>query len=102
MQDLMKRRLKPTETTTDHEIRQAVEDFHLEADGLWNVDNALLQEMNIQADRYISKRVVPTIGSVPIKKADGTWRWLFGNVNGLATHRACNYKASQLREIHST
>lgn len=101
MQDLMTRRLRPTDTTTDNEIRQAVEDFHLEAEGLL-VDNELLQEMNIQADRYISKRIVPTIGSVPTKKADGTWRWLFGNVNGLATHRARNYKASQLRKIHST
>jgi hypothetical protein len=103
MKDLMNRRLKPTETTTEQGIRQAViEEFHLETEGLANVDSALLQEMNIQADRYISKRTVPTIGSVPLKKADGTWRWLFGNANGLITHRACNYKASQLREINAT
>jgi hypothetical protein len=98
----MKRRLKPTETTTDQEIRQAVEDYRLEGEGLADVDQAMLQEMNIQADRYLSKRKVPTIGSVPTKKADGTWRWLFGNVNGLATHRARNYKASQLSKLNDT
>jgi hypothetical protein len=57
--------------------------------------------MDNEASAYLSKRRVPTIGYVPPKKLAGTYRWLFGNINGLSTNRAQNFKADRLRSLIS-
>jgi hypothetical protein len=102
MQELMKKRLRLQETTTEDEIREALNDYHLELEGLAGVDFELLREIDAEADEYIAKRVVPVVGYVPKKRPSGHWRWLFGNLNCLATHKVRNYKASQLDDIVTT
>jgi hypothetical protein len=101
MQDLMKRWLKVSDTTTEQELEQAVCDIKLEQEGLCGVDFDLIRREDQAAINYLNKRIVPVIGQVPTKKSGGTWRFLLGNANGLATHRTRNFKAQQVNNIVS-
>lgn len=98
----MKTRLRLSEATTDEETKQVADDYHLELEGLAGMDFELLRAVDAAADDYIAKRVVPVVGYVPKERVSGEWRWLFGNLNGLATHKVRNFKASQLEDITST
>lgn len=79
----MKRRLKVSDTTTEHELEQAVRDIKLDQEGLYGVDFDLIRREDQAAFNYLNKRIVPVIGQVPTKKTSGTWRFLLGNANGL-------------------
>lgn len=99
MQELMKRRLKFSDTTTEQELKDAVDDFRMEQEGIGDIDADIVQEEDRKASAYLEKRMVPTIGSIPVERRPGTWRWVFGNINNLATHKVRNFKAHQLRAI---
>lgn len=76
MQELMKKRLKNLDTTTEYEIEQAVQDLRIESAGLGDIDMSLIQREDQAAINYLNKRIVPVIGRVPTKKEAGTWRFL--------------------------
>jgi hypothetical protein len=99
MQALMKQRLRKAENVTEEDIRSAVEDHHLEQQGLWDIDPEMITEMDNAASNYLAKRHVPTVGYVPPNKLAGTYRWFFGNVNGLTTNRARNFKSETLHML---
>lgn len=99
MQELMKKRLRNSDTTTEYEMEQAVQDLRMESAGLGDIDMSLIQREDQAAINYLNKRIVPVIGRVPIKKEAGTWRFLLGNANGLATHRVRNFKATRVNDI---
>jgi hypothetical protein len=99
MQELMKQRLRRSETVTEAEIREAVEDHRLVQQGLHDLDQELVQGMDNEALSYLSKRRVPVVGYIPPKKLAGTYRWLFGNINGLSTNRTRNFKSETLRSL---
>jgi hypothetical protein len=101
MQELMKQRLRRSEAVTEADIREAVEDHRLVQQGLHDLDQQLVQEMDNEASSYLSKRRVPVVGYIPLppKKLAGTYRWLFGNINGLSTNRTRNFKSETLRSL---
>lgn len=92
-------RLKSKGEVTDREIREAVEEAHLEARGTGGINQSLIGVEDELAQRYIRKRIVPTLGRVPKPKADGVWRWICANVNGLATSKSANLKAERTQEL---
>jgi hypothetical protein len=100
VQNLMKSRLKGRgETITEEEIKDAVQDSKLEMEGLLNVDPQLIAIEETAANAYYNKRNIPPIGSIPTERPAGTWRWIFGNVNGIATSRVRNFKIGRLKAI---
>jgi hypothetical protein len=95
----MKRRLKVSDTTTEYDLEQAVAELKEEQEDQGALDFGLIQEQDQAATNYLLKRIVPVIGHVPKKRTAGSWRFLLGNANGLATHKVRNFKAQQLESI---
>lgn len=60
----MKQQLKRRDTTTDEEIKEALEDWWSEREGSFSRDHDLLKHQDLAAATYLRKRVVPSIGFV--------------------------------------
>ena len=98
----MKTRLKGKgEGISESEIAEAYEDRRADLDSLHDVDSSLIHSSDQAALNYFNKRNVPPIGSVPIPRQSGTWRWICANVNGLATTRSRNDKVQKTHDLLS-
>lgn len=99
IQELMKRRLKVNDNSTEFELEQAVEEIRQEQECPTSVNWNLQQQEDQAAINYLHKRIVPVIGRVPKERAAGSWRLLLGNTNGLATRKSRNYKVDKLTAV---
>ena len=95
----MKRWLTTDGTNTENEVAEVAYDYRIELEGLHLVDSAEVNKQDALAAAYLRKRIVPVVGRIPLNRAPGTWRWLCGNINGLATSKSQNFKADQLKNI---
>ncbi len=91
--------------TVDDDVRRLStidETGTLDLSGLniYNENDALQQEMKEMNDIPVPEEVLQIHGFAPPKKADGTVRLIYENVDGINTRLCDNEKVERMKELH--
>jgi hypothetical protein len=82
---ILQRRLQRRQgVVTEEEIEECVAEYKAELTCHHDIPRQVLEEESERLNAYLTKRIVPTLGHVPMTRPDGVNQLLCANVNGLA------------------